>query len=81
MNWCTNTVFAYTQLEAKRKHYFAITGAPNNSATGRFSETYVHAVECDLVEAGIPPSSRRERQIEAGLSGLQPLLIPISAVS
>jgi hypothetical protein len=28
MNWCNTTVFAYAQLQAKRKHYYAITGAP-----------------------------------------------------
>jgi hypothetical protein len=26
--WCTTSVFAYAQLQAKRKHYYAITGAP-----------------------------------------------------
>jgi hypothetical protein len=27
-NWCKGTVFAYTLLLAKRKHYYVITGAP-----------------------------------------------------
>jgi hypothetical protein len=26
--WCNNTVFAYSLLKAKRKHYYAVTGAP-----------------------------------------------------